>query len=385
MRQKGLNSNEIMKEIRDIRKADVQWPFVFNSICSEPLHIGVEAFIKGLDTNLGDNRIFKGTAKVENKVIELLKEVFHGPDMVGNIVSGGTEANFLALQVAKKMRPEVEKPEILFTATTHYSVLKAIEFMGLKYKIVETDENFSMDISDLIHKIGKDTIAIVVNAGSSELGCIDPIEQIAEIARENKIYLHVDAATGGFIIPFAKKIGYSLPEFDFAIDGVSSITVDPHKYGLAPIPAGGILFKNKDIQNYLTFNSYFYGTQAHTTLSGTRGGASVLAVYAILEYLGMEGFIQITKKNYESTEYLIKRLEQLGYTLVCTPQLNIVTFYVDNAHNVMNQLETKGFIVSVSRRFKNALRIVINNHLSIDLIDKFVEMLITIDVKEMSQ
>lgn len=296
MRQKGLNSNEIMKEIRDIRKADVQWPFVFNSICSEPLHIGVEAFIKGLDTNLGDNRIFKGTAKVENKVIELLKEVFHGPDMVGNIVSGGTEANFLALQVAKKMRPEVEKPEILFTATTHYSVLKAIEFMGLKYKIVETDENFSMDISDLIHKIGKDTIAIVVNAGSSELGCIDPIEQIAEIARENKIYLHVDAATGGFIIPFAKKIGYSLPEFDFAIDGVSSITVDPHKYGLAPIPAGGILFKNKDIQNYLTFNSYFYGTQAHTTLSGTRGGASVLAVYAILEYLGMEGFIQITKK-----------------------------------------------------------------------------------------
>lgn len=82
---------------------------------------------------------------------------------------------------------------------------------------------------------------------------------------------------------------------------------------------------------------------------------------------------------------MIKRLEQLGYTLVCTPQLNIVTFYVDNAHNVMNQLETKGFIVSVSRRFKNALRIVINNHLSIDLIDKFVEMLITIDVKEMSQ
>lgn len=370
-----MDSNEVLSRINQYRQQDVKWDKVLNSICSKPLSIGIEAFVSGLDTNLGDTRIFKGTSNVEYEVIKILCNLFNGKESAGNIVSGGTEANLLALQVARKLRSDIKEPEILFSETVHFSILKAIEMMGLNYKILKTDEHYRVVPSEIKKLIGKNTVAIVATAGSSEFGSIDPVEDIAKIAVENNLYFHVDAATGGFIIPFAKQLGYELPEFDFSVNGVCSITVDPHKYGLVPIPAGGILFRDKGLQDRLKLDSYFVGTPSHSTLLGTRSGAPILATYAVLEHLGMEGFVEITKKNFENTKYLIGELKRKGYRLLFEPELNIVTFKVENAVDLLEQFEKAGMILSVSKRFDNVIRIVVNNHVSKEMLDEFIDIL----------
>ena len=106
------------------------------------------------------------------------------------------------------------------------------------------DKSFRVEPSSVTQLIGKNTVAIVASAGSAELGAIDPIASLSKLALDYRVYLHVDAAFGGLVIPFLKDLGYSAPDFDFHCEGVQSITVDPHKMGMSSIPAGGILFRD---------------------------------------------------------------------------------------------------------------------------------------------
>ena len=369
MNEKGKKYEEVIQEIDAIREKDVSWENVYNSICSKPLPISVEAYMKGIETNLGDVRIFRETAKIEQKVIDFMKTMLHSKDGAGNIVSGGTEANLLALYVARKRASNIKDPEVVVCDTVHYSFLKAVEIMNIKCVITPHDGKYQADVSAMEQAITENTIAIIATAGTSEFGNIDPICQLAEIAYKRGIYFHVDAASGGFILPFAKKLGYQYEEFDFQLPGVCSITVDPHKYGLIPIPAGAILFRSKELQNLICLDSYFLGTPSHTTFVGTRGGAAVLSAYATFQYLGMEGYMEITKRNLELTRMLAGMLKENGFTLLMEPIINIVAVKVADGTKV---LETKGIIVSASKRVKNVIRIVVNNHMNESMIEKIV-------------
>lgn len=372
----SLLYNSIMNEVAMFRNNDVPWDRVLNSICSKPLDIGIEAFCAGIDTNLGDPRIFQGTVKAEKHVIEILGDMLGHKNCAGNILSGGTEANFMALYAAKILKGDkIIKPEIIISPTVHFSIQKAIKILGLVPKIADINEQYKLKPLSVANLINPNTIAIIATAGSSEFGSIDPIEDIGLIAAHAGIYFHVDAATGGFIIPFAKKVGYKLPAFDFSVQGVCSITIDPHKYGLAPIPAGCVLFKDKSIQNAVLNESFFWGTPDHTTFIGTRPGASALAVYAVLKYLGNKGFIEITRKNFEITQYLVKALKENGFILHIEPELNIVNIEIKNARKLCSVFQKEGWIVSAHKKNENILRIVINFHVTKAMIDSFLNLL----------
>lgn len=375
MDYKGIGFEDVLKKIKIFLSEDCRWENVYNSICSKPLEIGKEAFNQGIETNLGDKRIFKGTEKVEEIVIKKLGRLLDSETCVGNIVSGGTEANFLALYVAKKMRESVLTPEIIVSDTVHFSVLKATEFLGIKCRFIRSDEKYKLNVSEIEENINKNTIAIVATAGTSEFGSVDDIEEIAKIASVNKIYFHVDAATGGFIIPFARMLGKELPNVSFSIAGVSSITIDPHKYGLVPIPSGAILFQDKSLQDKIHLSSYFVGTHHHTTMLGTRSGAPVLAAFAVIEHLGIEGFLEITKRNFELTNLLKQELEKIGFELYIEPELNIVCIKARNTIQIMEKLESKGIIISVSKRVPDVIRIVVNNHMNEDMIYRLINEL----------
>ena len=135
----------------------------------------------------------------------------------------------------------------------------------LNLKIVEADldDNFKIDVNSVEENISDKTVAIVGIAGTTELGVIDPIDKLSDIAFENNIYLHVDAAFGGFSIPFLKRLGYEFPDFDFSLPGVCSMTVDPHKMGLAPIPAGGIIFRKEEYHEHLVYTHCSIRAQHH--------------------------------------------------------------------------------------------------------------------------
>ncbi|MEN8655039.1 tyrosine decarboxylase MfnA [Streptomyces sp. 21So2-11] len=380
MRLTGLPETAVREDIAAALAEDIPWPRVLNSICTAPHPLAVEAAHAAAHTNLGDVRIFRGTKRIERKVVALLLELLGRPQGAGSLVSGGTEANLLAVlaarQDARAAGRLTEHPEVVVGSTVHFSFDKIFSALGITPVRVPVDDGLRLAPESVEKAVSEHTIAVVATAGSSELGVVDRVDAIAAVLEPHGVWLHVDAATGGFIIPFARELGLPLPQFDFSLDGVRSITIDPHKYGLANVPAGAILFR---AQEAYQADSFFLDTPAHTTLLGTRPGSAAMATYAVLEHLGREGFVDVTRTNFENTRYLTGRLAEAGYGLLIEPELNIVVARVPHAAEVSRLLGTRDWIVSTSRRFDDAVRIVVARHVTRDVIDEFIPVLVRAD------
>ena len=383
MQEKPIDKEDILKELDEIRNLDNDYAEgrILGSMCTEAHPFAKEVYCKFLDTNLGDPGLFKGTKFIENEVIKSIGELLSLDNAYGNIVTGGTEANIMAIRAARnhaRKYKDIVDGEIIIPESAHFSFKKAADMLNLKIVEAELDENYKIDVESLKQVISDKTVAIVAIAGTTELGLIDPIEEISKIAHENNIYFHVDAAFGGFSIPFLKELGYDLPVFDFSLPGVCSITVDPHKMGLAPIPAGGIIFRKEEYLEVMAVDSPYLTVKTQSTIVGTRIGASSAATYAIMKYFGREGYCKIAKNLMDNTKFLKEGLEELGYNVVCEPELNIVAFNHPNvdANILAEKLEKLNWKVSVAK-CPVAIRIVLMNHIKKNHLKKLLE-----DLKE---
>ncbi len=368
MEDKPIDKQEILKELEELHKLDHDYADgrILGSMCTEAHPFAKEVYCKFLDTNLGDPGLFKGTKQIENEVIKSIGEFLSLDEAYGNIVTGGTEANLMAIRAARNHARKykgITDGEIIIPESAHFSFKKAADMLNLKIVEAELDENYKIDVESLRNSITDKTVAIVAIAGTTELGLIDPIEEISKIALENNIYFHVDAAFGGFSIPFLKEIGYDLPVFDFSLEGVCSITVDPHKMGLAPIPAGGIIFRCEEYLEVMAVDSPYLTVKTQSTIVGTRLGASSVATYAIMKYFGKEGYSKIAQELMENTKFFAQNLKDLGYKIICEPELNIVAFNhpTMETHELAEKLEDLGWKVSVAK-CPVAIRVVLMNH-----------------------
>ena len=152
-----------------------------------------------------------------------------------------------------------------------------------------------MDADKAAELIDKNTVALVGVAGTTEYGMVDPIADLAKIADQHNLFFHVDAAFGGMVIPFLDR---PIP-FDFALNGVTSIAVDPHKMGMSTIPAGCLITRDKDILNTLNIDTPYLTVKQEYTLGGTRPGAPVAGALAVMDYLGIEGNESTRERVYE--------------------------------------------------------------------------------------
>ena len=371
MNDSPINKDKILKELDLIQDEDLKYSSgrILGSMCTEAHPFAKEVYIKFLDSNLGDPGLFKGTKATEEKTIQIIGELLNLDNAYGNIVTGGTEANIMAVRAARNHARKykgIKNGEIILPRSAHFSFKKAADMMNLKIVEADLDDNYKIDVESLKNKITQNTVAIVAIAGTTELGLIDPIEEISEIAFKNNIYFHVDAAFGGFSIPFLKNIGYDYPEFDFRLPGVSSITVDPHKMGLAPIPAGGIIFRKKEYLEVMAVDSPYLTVKTQSTIVGTRLGASTVATYALLKYFGKSGYSKMADGLMKNTYFLKDSLEKIGYDVIVEPQLNIVAFnHPEKSPEVLSQELEKinGWKVSVANCPK-AIRIVLMNHVT---------------------
>jgi len=268
--------------------------------------------------------------------------------------------------------------EIIIPSSAHFSFKKAADMLNLKIVEANLDDNYKTDADSVKNLISDKTVAIVAIAGTTELGLVDPIGEISKIALDNNIYFHVDAAFGGFSIPFLREMGHELPVFDFSLPGVCSITVDPHKMGLAPIPAGGILFREKEYLDVMAIDSPYLTVKTQSTIVGTRLGASSAATYAIMKYYGKKGYCNLIKNIMENTKFFKENLEKIGYDVICEPELNIVAFnHPDMKTNELaDKLENLGWKVSVAK-CPVAIRVVLMNHLKLNHLKELLE-----DLKE---
>ena len=371
MDDKPMDKQDILDELEEIHKLDSDYAEgrILGSMCTEAHPFAKEVYCKFLDTNLGDPGLFKGTKSIENKVVKSIGEMLSLDNAYGNIVTGGTEANIMAIRAARNHARKykgITDGEIIIPDSAHFSFKKAADMLNLKIVEAKLDENYKIDVESLKDVISDKTVAIVAIAGTTELGLIDPIEEISQIAYENNIYFHVDAAFGGFSIPFLKDIGYDFPEFDFKLRGVCSITVDPHKMGLAPIPAGGIIFRKKEYLEVMAVDSPYLTVKTQSTIVGTRLGASTVATYALLKYFGRSGYAELADRLMQNTYFLKNSLEKIGYDVIVEPELNIVAFNhpKKSPDELSKELEKiNGWKVSVANCPK-AIRIVLMNHVT---------------------
>ena len=296
MNEHSLSEAAVFKALEKLLSRDAQYSSdgILCSMCSEPLDAAKKAYSLALEKNLGDESLFPGTAQIEREAVSMLGILFSHAEAKGHIISGGTEANITALWVARSLDKKGRR-EILLPESAHFSFETAANLLELKLVKIPLTSNFTVDTSKMRKKISGNTLAIIGVAGSTGLGTVDPITELSDIALEHDVYLHIDAAFGGFVLPFLQDLGFYKGVFDFKAPGVKSITVDPHKMGLCPLPAGGILFRDQSLLSAISRSVLYIGQgrTTFTTITGTRPGAPAVAVWAALKRLGRSGYRQI--------------------------------------------------------------------------------------------
>jgi tyrosine decarboxylase/aspartate 1-decarboxylase len=369
MQEKGKSTEKILKHLTDASKRD--WKYsdgkILGSMCTSPHPFAKTVYEQFLETNLGDGGLFPGTKELENEAVSMLGSLLGKLDAAGFILTGGTEANMMAMWIARNMRG-VEEPEIVVPETAHFSFEKTSDLLGLKM-VKARVKDYCVDTADVESRVNENTVAIVGIAGSTEYGAIDDIGALSKIALKRGLFLHVDAAFGGLVIPFLKELGYETKEFDFSLAGVSSITVDPHKMGLSPIPSGCLLLRDKSYLKHIETKSPYLTEKRQYVLSGTRSGASAATVYAILSHLGREGYRQTVKNSMDITIELYMELKKLGLDVI-KPVMNILVFDHEKSGKIQDGLTELGWNVSMTT--KGEIRLVIMPHVTKDSIASFI-------------
>lgn len=366
----------VLKELETRLQKDFTYESgrIIGSMCNTPHPLARKLYTHYMEKNLGDSGLFPAVAELEKETIQMIGALLSNPNASGHIISGGTEANILALWAAKKIAKK-QNCEAILPVSAHCSFDKAGDLLNVKITRVGLDDQFRVDTDAVRRAVTPNTIAIVGIAGTTGLGAVDPIPELSEIASESGLYLHVDAAFGGFVLPFLKKLGVDIPRFDFDEPRVCSMTVDPHKMGLAPIPAGGILFRDEKLRETLAWNiSYLAGGEAkHATIIGTRSGASVIAVWSLLKHLGIEGYAETVNHCMRLTQKLASEIPRIrGLEIMTKPTMNIVglTSSKLDVKLIAQELRLKGWAVAV---FPKHIRIVVMPHVQKTHIDEFLE------------
>jgi tyrosine decarboxylase/aspartate 1-decarboxylase len=364
--ERGVTEDEIKRELAKAETEDSRFISgkILGSMCTEPLDIAKDAHYQFLEANLGNAGLYPGTKRLEEEVVQAMADMLQCRKATGSIVSGGTEANITSLWIA---RNKTGRKKVIFPKSAHFSFHKACDILALEPVVVPLTEKFTIDVDEVARVVDDDVCAIVGIAGTTELGTVDDIVGLAELLPDGA-FLHVDAAFGGFVLPFLKKMGMAVPDFDFTIPEVTTLTVDPHKMGMATIPAGALLIRDeKWIDNIHKEAPYLSSVGQTAALSGTRCSAAVAATYAAMRFLGEEGYVELVGNCMETTQYALKRAEELGIEPVVNPLMNIVCFYVPDPKRVQHDLDELGWKVSVANS-PECLRLVIMPHVTRDSI-----------------
>ncbi|MCS7144498.1 MAG: tyrosine decarboxylase MfnA [Archaeoglobaceae archaeon] len=357
---------EVLEELRSFRDKDIPYSRVLSSMCTVPHEIAVKAHKIFIGTNLGDPGIFPGTVELEKKLIAMIGELLHNKNCAGYICSGGTEANIQGIRASRNIMRRKD-PNIVIPKTAHFSFEKICDILSVEIRRAKVDEDYKVDLVEVEKLVDEKTVALVGIAGTTELGQIDPIVELSKLAEEKEIPLHIDAAFGGLVIPFMDD---PYP-FDFANKGVTSITLDPHKMGMATIPAGGIIFREESFLRALEVETPYLTSKMQFTLTGTRPGTGVASAYAVLKSLGFEGMKEIVKRCLRNTRILVEEMSSLGFEAVIEPVMNVVAFKTERAEEIKQELYRRRWVISTIRQ-PRAIRFVVMPHVTEEVIKNFL-------------
>lgn len=356
--QKGATHEEIISKMKKTRAGDVEWRDgrAFSLVYfagDEILELLKEAYTIFFSENGLSPIAFPSLKRFEVEVVSMTANMLGGgKDAVGSMTSCGSESILLAVKTARDKaraeRPYITEPNMVLPITAHPAFEKAAHYFCVKPIHVPLADDFTADVEAAKKLVDDNTVLMVGSTPAYPHGVIDPISDLAKIAKERKICFHVDACLGGFILPWLKKLGYDIPDFDLSVDGVTSISADLHKYGFAAKGASTIIYKDESIRKYqyFAYTDWPGGLYGSPTMTGTRPGGAIAAAWAVMNYLGEEGYLRIARKIMDTTDRLIdgiKKIPQLK--ILGTPKASIFSFSSDdiNVYALAEAMEKRGW------------------------------------------
>lgn len=238
----------------------------------------------------------------------------------------------LAARERARAERGIERGEIVLPESAHAAFHKAAHLFGLTVRKTPVCADWTADVSAMAREVNRNTVLLVGSAPQYPQGVIDPIPEIAALAKTVDANCHVDACMGGFVLPFAEMLGRHVAPWDFRVDGVHSISADVHKLGYAPKGVSVILHRSKELRRYQTFvfDGWLGGFYASPNLQGTRPGMPMAAAWAVMRHLGIDGYVALTRQALDNADRLRAGIASTdGVTVLGAGQFHLVAMAGD--------------------------------------------------------
>jgi len=361
--QKGMAKEEIFETLESYKADDLDWKsgrvmgYVYDP-GEKAKDVINRAYTMYLSENALDPLTYPSLLRLENEVVAMTAGLLNSPpEVVGNFTSGGTESLMLAVKTARDFaratKPHIKEPEMVLPITAHASLFKAAHYLGVKPVVTKVhDDSFKADVSAMRDAITENTILLVGSAPGYTHGVVDPITEIAALALENDLLCHVDACVGGIHLSYMRKLGWVVPDFDLNVPGVTSLTTDLHKYGYAAKGASIVLYKNKELRRYQIWAcSRWTGyTIINPAVTSSKTGGPMAAAWAVLNYLGDEGYQEIVREVMAATQKLIDGINRIdGVRILGRPDMCMFALASDsekiNVYRLADEMKLKGWFL----------------------------------------
>jgi len=320
----------------------------------DPAHV---AFLNGIyaaqsQSNPLHPDLWPSATKFEAEIVAMTASMLGagqapGTPVVGTVSSGGTESILLAMKTYRDFARErrgIAAPEIVAPVTAHAAFDKAARFFGMPLVRVPVDGTFRADLSAMAGAVTDRTAVVVGSAPTYPHGVIDPIGEIAALAAERGAGCHVDACLGGFILPWAERLGYPVPPFDFRLPGVTSMSADTHKYGYAAKGSSVVLYRGKELRQfqYYTMTDWPGGLYLSPTFAGSRPGALSAACWAAMVSIGESGYTEAARRILVTGARIRDGIAAIPGLRVLGDPLWVTAFAAEDGLDVYQVMENMG-------------------------------------------
>jgi glutamate/tyrosine decarboxylase-like PLP-dependent enzyme len=272
------------------------------------------------------------------------------------MTTGGTESLLMAVKAARERgRKErgIERPNVVLPTSAHAAFEKGCYYFGLESRRVPVGPDWRADVAAMADAIDDDTVLVVGSAPQYPQGVIDPIVDIAALATARDINCHVDGCMGGVVLTYLERLGHDVPPWNFTVPGVTSISVDLHKFGYTAKGASVIMHRTKRLRSYQTFvtDNWLGGVYGSSGVLGTKGGGAMAAAWAVLHHLGDDGYLRLTAAARAATLELAAAIGAIPeLEVLAAPDTTLVAFVATDpaaldVHAVADALWRRGWYV----------------------------------------
>ncbi len=313
LNDRGRPVDDVIADLRGKRAGDLRWSdgrtfgMVYDG--GESVHeVAEHAARLYLHENALNTRAFPSLGEIQREVVGWTAGLLHGDDEVaGFLTSGGTESILCAVLAARERAAAergVTEPEIVLAESAHAAFHKAAHNFGLVVRKAPVRDDWTADVEAMAELVGPKTVLVVGSAPQYPQGVQDDIPAIAALAATVDANCHVDACMGGFVLPFAERLGRQVLPWDFRVEGVTTISADIHKLGYAPKGVSVILHRTRSSRRYQTFvfDGWLGGFYASPNMQGTRSGLPMACAWAVMSHLGIDGYLDLTRQVLENAD-----------------------------------------------------------------------------------